>query len=146
VVKCSSKILFNLDVRNEWMSINDFHELGAQVLVFGWKIVFGRATLSQNECKVQCVAQTCLEKGRVEEQVYGECKREKRKKETKRVEDIPFVLQQADHRRSGHVSQSYRSAEWRGCSCSEKRDSVLVIECNVGNTTSCYLCDTVADE
>jgi hypothetical protein len=41
------------------------------VLVFGWKIVFGRAILSRNECKVQCVAQTCLEKGRAEEQVYG---------------------------------------------------------------------------
>jgi hypothetical protein len=28
MVKFSSKILFNLGVRNEWMSINDFHELG----------------------------------------------------------------------------------------------------------------------
>jgi hypothetical protein len=27
-MKCSSKILFNLGVRNELMSVNDFHELG----------------------------------------------------------------------------------------------------------------------
>jgi hypothetical protein len=94
-----------------------FTSLGSSAPV-GWKRVFGRAILSQNECKVQCVAQTCLEKGRLEEQVYGEYKEEKRKKETKRVEDILFVLQQADHRRPGHVSRSYRSAEWRGCSSS----------------------------
>ena len=35
VVKFSSKILFNLGVRNEWMSINDFHELGLKCCLFG---------------------------------------------------------------------------------------------------------------
>jgi hypothetical protein len=29
------KILFNLDVRNEWMSINDFHELGLKCSCLG---------------------------------------------------------------------------------------------------------------
>jgi hypothetical protein len=121
-IGCSGKvfkILFSLFVRNEWMSVNDFHELGLKVLVFGWKIVFGRAILSRNECKVQCVAQTCLEKGRAEEQVYGECKGEKRRKETKRVEDILFVLQQGRLQEKEHVSQSCCPAEGRGCRCSK---------------------------
>ena len=61
------------------MSVTDCRELGAQVVVFGSKMVFRQATQSRNECKVQCVAQTCLEKGRTEEQVYGE-KRGGRKK------------------------------------------------------------------
>jgi hypothetical protein len=29
VLKCSSKILFKVSVQKEWMSVNDFHELGS---------------------------------------------------------------------------------------------------------------------
>lgn len=90
------------------------------MLVFGWKIVFGRAILSRNECKVQCVAQTCLEKGRAEEQVYGECQGERKRKETKRVEDIQFVLQQGRSQEKRHVSYSCRPAEG-GLQLLEKR-------------------------
>jgi len=35
VVKFSNKILFNLGVRNEWMSVNDFHELGLKCSCLG---------------------------------------------------------------------------------------------------------------
>ena len=72
------------------------------MLVFGWKIVFGRAILSRNECIVQCVAQTCLEKGRAEEQVYDECQGEKRggrKQNGWRIFNLFYS--KADHRRSG---------------------------------------------
>jgi hypothetical protein len=67
--------------------------------------VFGRAILSRNESEVQCVAQTCLEKGRAEEQVYGECKGEG-EEGNKWVEDILFVLQRGGSQERRLVSQS----------------------------------------
>ena len=60
------------------------------------QIVFGRAILSRNECKVQCVAQTCLEKGRAEEQVYGrgQGRKEEEENETGGGYSICFTAKQ----------------------------------------------------
>ena len=91
------------------------------MLVFGWKIVFGRAILSRNECIVQCVAQTCLEKGRAgKNKSMASAREKKRRKEIKRVEDIQFVLQQGRSQEKRHVSYSCRSAEG-GLQLLEKR-------------------------
>jgi len=93
-----------------------FTSLGSSV-----QIVFGRAILSRNECKVQCVAQTCLEKGRAEEQVYGECKGEKRRK-GKQIGWRIFILfySKADHRRSG-TSHNHAAQLKGGLQLLEKR-------------------------
>jgi hypothetical protein len=82
------------------------------------------------ECNVS--HKTCLEKGRAEEQVYGGCKEKRRKGKQKWVEDILFVLQHGRSQEKRHVSQSCRPAEGRGLQLLEKRDSALVMECNVG--------------
>ena len=94
----------------------------------------GRAILSRNECGVQCVAQTCLEKGRAEEQVNGECKgegeREREGNETGGGYPICFTpMQITGVGGSSHKGGARLSG---GAPIAPHRDSMVVMACNVG--------------
>jgi hypothetical protein len=78
---------------------------------------------------VQCVAQTCLEKGRAEEQVYGECKGEEEEEE-----------EEGGNETDGGKAFCFTARQITGeaarlttvVSIAPKPDCMMVMTCNVG--------------